>query len=335
MKKEPLISVIVPIYNVEDYLKECIESIVNQTYKDLEIILVDDGSVDDSSKICDSYANIDSRIIVVHKENEGVSVARNVGISIANGEYIQFIDSDDYVESDMIKVLYNLIIDNNSDIAICNHYVSIDDQNICEYDDSITIFDKMGAIKELMLGVRIWNYVFDKLFKKELFEEVEFSNNKRFEDTMIMPRLFDKANKSVFYNHPKYYYRQRKDSYIASHSESLCVEYVDAIEDVIDFVKERFCDLDIYLSYLIVHATINTYNCMGLFDMPLLKENEKIMDIYSRTKEILEDKNNEIFIIQNLNYVRKLHMYYMIADLEGYLNNNKTLPYIYEENKII
>ena len=117
-----LISVIIPIYNVEQYLKECLESVINQTYRNLEIILVDDGSKDKSGKICDEYKNKDERIKVVHKENGGLSDARNAGMKIATGKYIQFIDSDDFIDKDMIETLYNLIIENEADISMCSNY---------------------------------------------------------------------------------------------------------------------------------------------------------------------------------------------------------------------
>ena len=122
MKKNNLISIIVPIYNVEKYLKKCIDSIINQTYKNLEIILVDDGSPDNCGKICDEYAKKDNRIKVIHKENGGVSSARNVGVENATGEYIGFVDSDDYIEKDMYEVLINNLKKENADISIISNY---------------------------------------------------------------------------------------------------------------------------------------------------------------------------------------------------------------------
>ena len=117
---EQLVSIIVPIYNVEKYIKECIDSIINQTYKNLEIILVDDGSPDCCPKICDEYSKKDKRIKVIHKENGGLSSARNAGLDVAKGEYVSFIDSDDVVDEKFIETLYNLCIENNCDISECN-----------------------------------------------------------------------------------------------------------------------------------------------------------------------------------------------------------------------
>lgn len=117
------ISIVVPIYNVEKYLDQCVKSIINQTYKNLEIILVNDGSIDNSGKICDKYKRQDNRVIVIHKENGGSSDARNVGIQIATGKYIGFVDSDDYIEKDMYEFLYNNMINENADISCCNRFL--------------------------------------------------------------------------------------------------------------------------------------------------------------------------------------------------------------------
>ena len=127
---EELISIIVPIYKTEKYLDRCIKSIINQTYKNLEVILVDDGSPDRCGVICDKWAQKDKRIKVIHKENGGVSDSRNAGLDIANGEYIGFVDSDDYIHKDFIKILYNLCKENNSDISVCETFKTDKDEDI-------------------------------------------------------------------------------------------------------------------------------------------------------------------------------------------------------------
>ena len=124
------ISIIVPVYNVEKYLEKCIKSILNQTFTDFELILVNDGSTDKSGVICDNYKNIDDRIIVIHKKNEGLSSARNSGLDIAKGRYIGFVDSDDYINNDMYHKLYEALIKNNSDISICKFVKVYDDSEM-------------------------------------------------------------------------------------------------------------------------------------------------------------------------------------------------------------
>ena len=121
MEKQPLISVIVPVYNVENYLPRCLDSIINQTYTNLEILLVDDGATDNSGKLCDEYAQKDNRIRVFHKENGGVSSARNMGLDNATGEYIAFVDSDDYIDKCMYEIMLNSSVQNNADIVVCGY----------------------------------------------------------------------------------------------------------------------------------------------------------------------------------------------------------------------
>ncbi|MBR1540013.1 MAG: glycosyltransferase [Clostridia bacterium] len=127
--EEELISIIVPVYKVEKYLDKCINSIVSQTYKNLEVILVDDGSPDSCGKMCDEWTQKDTRIKVIHKENGGLSDARNFGLDCAKGKYIQFVDSDDYIEKDMIEFLYKNLKENNADISICSNYM-VDEENV-------------------------------------------------------------------------------------------------------------------------------------------------------------------------------------------------------------
>ena len=159
----PLISVIVPIYKVEKYLDRCVESLINQTYKNLEIILVDDGSPDNSPAMCDNYAKKDSRIKVVHKKNGGLSDASNVGMSVATGEFISFIDSDDYVSDDFFEVLYNTMITEKSDIVECSVVKFYEDNLFDKHNDDneITTFSTVDALSALIsenpFHQHVWN----------------------------------------------------------------------------------------------------------------------------------------------------------------------------------
>ena len=148
----PLISVIVPIYNVEKYLDRCVDSIINQTYKNLEIILVDDGSPDNCPQMCDDYAKKDSRIKVVHKENGGLSDARNVGMEVATGEYVSFIDSDDYISLDFYETLLETIVDNDSDIVECGVVKFYEDNSFDKYSDDlkVTNYDTVDGLEGLI-----------------------------------------------------------------------------------------------------------------------------------------------------------------------------------------
>ena len=166
-----LISVIVPIYNVEKYIDKCLNSIVNQTYKNIEIILIDDGSTDTSVLKCNNWEKKDNRIKVIHKKNEGLAQARNTGISYATGNYITFIDSDDYIDSKMLEKLYNAINKTNSEISACK-YVKINKNKKVNlnYSAEIIEFTNKEAIIDLLKETNISNYAWNKLFKKELFK---------------------------------------------------------------------------------------------------------------------------------------------------------------------
>ena len=191
MDKE-LVSIIVPIYNVEKYLIKCIESILNQTYKNLEIILVDDGSTDSCNKICDRYKKIDKRVVVIHKKNGGLSSARNIGIKKAKGKLISFVDSDDYIKPNMIEELKNNMYFYNSDISVCDYYYIIDGKRQISDNNNlkrncITKYKNKFIYKP---NSAVWN----KLYKKNLFEQIKFPEGKIYEDDYILYELLDKAN---------------------------------------------------------------------------------------------------------------------------------------------
>ena len=178
------ISVIVPVYNVEQYLERCVESIVNQTYKNLEIILVNDGSTDNSGELCDELAKKDNRIKVVHKENGGLSDARNNGERESTGEYIIFIDSDDYIHHEMLNTLYNQIVEKNADVSICGvmNVYSNSETPQCSDINMDFVCDKEGFLKEYLIGEKIPGSICNKLLKKSIADKLEFPVGKIYED---------------------------------------------------------------------------------------------------------------------------------------------------------
>lgn len=221
-EKLPLISIIVPVYNVKDYLKKCLDSICGQTYKNLEIIVVDDGSTDGSGEICDSYAQSDTRIKVFHQPNAGQSVARNKGLSVAQGEYLGFVDSDDWIEQDMYESLYRLLEENEADIAISSHWIEKSGRAIVKYQsNSLTVFSRDEAIRALVEDKRVRNYVWDKLYKRLLFEDILFPPNRIFEDIAISYKIFYRTKKVVMQETPKYHYVVRSGSAMQSKYDPL------------------------------------------------------------------------------------------------------------------
>ena len=227
-QEKALISLIIPVYKVEKYLEKCIQSVINQTYENLQIILVDDGSPDNCGKICDEYAKKDHRIEVIHKSNGGLSDARNKGLEIAKGEYIGFVDSDDYIEADMYEVLYNLLKQYNADVSICNFYtVSQGKISIKNADNGINEYNRIEILKEILLDKNIQSYAWNKLYKKELFDEIKYPIGKKYEDIGTTFYLLEKCNKVVVTGKSEYYYINRQDSIVNNVTESTITDYIE------------------------------------------------------------------------------------------------------------
>lgn len=218
MNNNPTITVIVPIYKVEKYLHKCIDSIINQTYSELEIILVDDGSPDNCPEICDDYANKDSRIKVIHKANGGLSDARNAGIDNASGEYLMFVDSDDYIEPQMVEILYKALLDNDATISICNYKYVTDNSDFAVDNDNLPIKDGVITGRELLsdifFGEKSWYWVVAvcKLYRKELFDNIRFPVNKIHEDEFVFHKIILQCQKIACVALPMYNYLQRQGS---------------------------------------------------------------------------------------------------------------------------
>lgn len=212
-----LVSIVIPVYNAEKTIKECINSILNQTYKNIEIICINDGSTDNSMELLNKYSQLDSRIKVIDKENRGVSSARNLGIKNANGEYISFVDSDDWLEANMIEKLINVIKNKNVDVVRCNNYIDQDKKNI-SFDKEInnkTIENKkiIECIEKIVEG-KIPAYVPCLIAKKELVLKTNLFDEKivLMEDALFYIDLFSKCKSIYFLNDPLYHYRTNLES---------------------------------------------------------------------------------------------------------------------------
>ena len=215
-----LVSVIIPIYNVEQYLDRCIESVVNQTYSNIEIILVDDGGNDSCPKKCDNWARKDSRIKVIHKKNEGVAYARNSGLDVANGEYILFVDSDDYIAHNAVEFMVRRIEEDNTDMVIAKSikvYSNDEISNVNNSNASYTIITKEEAIHKIgdqKNPLKV--YPVNKLYRKHIFDNLRFFNLKRGEDVYILPHTIEKCNKLTITDAILYFYYQRDNSIVHS-----------------------------------------------------------------------------------------------------------------------
>lgn len=256
MSHKIIISIIVPVYNVEMYLEKCIESILGQTFENFELILVDDGSSDNSAIICDEYSKKDKRIKVIHKENGGLSSARNIGLDLAKGEYIGFVDSDDFISPNMFNELYNMIIKNNYDLAICNFLpvkqgelvfnTYIESNSVEEFEGS-EILNQLYGPQNVQFVVA-WN----KLYKKELFNELRYEVGKLCEDEYIIHRILYKCKKVIYSSEIMYYYTQRENSIMSTVSAKRIIDVSEALEDRINFFKEMKC-------FSLYQKAVNTY----------------------------------------------------------------------------
>lgn len=248
MVDNPLISIIVPVYNVERYLNRCLDSITQQTYSNLEIILVDDGSTDKSGIICDEYALKDNRIKVLHQKNAGQSCARNVGLDIALGTFIGFVDSDDWIVPDMFEKMHQNLTENNADISNCgimrkNEKTGME-KRCAPFPFPITGGNQgVHLLLENKLTVVPWN----KLFKRNIWDNIRFPAGMWFEDELIMPYLFAKASIISYMDEALYNYNERSGSTIHSSFGKADMDRLLALEDHIIAFATDYPDLELRL----------------------------------------------------------------------------------------
>lgn len=214
-KQNKLVSVIVPIYKVEEFLDRCVKSILNQTYKNLEVFLVDDGSPDNCPKMCDDWAKKDKRIKVIHKPNGGLSDARNAGLDVANGDYICFVDSDDFIHEKYVETLLNNLEETNSDLSVCAFCKVYEGKDYkAKEENSLTVYEGEDILKEMFESVQPGTIVaWSKLYKKEIFADgLRFDFGKWHEDEYIAHKVYTKCKKVVFTSAELYYYYYRLGS---------------------------------------------------------------------------------------------------------------------------
>ncbi len=234
----PLVSIIVPVYNVERFVAQCIESVIAQTFRDWELILIDDGATDRSGAICDEYAATDDRIKVIHKANTGLSDSRNLGIEIASAGIIGFIDSDDWVEPDMFEKMYGTIMKTGADIAVCGVFKDYPGKSTAKcplkHDEVLT---RDQALFLIMDDRRIFSYVWDKFYRKEIL--VEKMPSRMYEDYATTPKWFSHARTVAICNVPLYHYRQRQGSIDHHIDPQRSVDFFSAEKDRYKFIIDN------------------------------------------------------------------------------------------------
>lgn len=286
-----LISIIVPIYNVEYYLEECVDSLLNQSYRNLEILLVDDGSTDNSGQLCENLKNKDSRISVYHKINGGLSDARNYGIEISRGTYICFVDSDDIVSVDYIESMYNNIINYKCKISACGYcyYYGSGKTKIINVEN----LNKYYANNEAQKYLNIIGYfnvsACNKLFERELFNDLQFPKDKKSEDWFIMYLLIQKAGGLYYCSDNKYYYRQR----VGSITKSVNVNYdcIDAARTVYSYyIQQGWEDAIPFAIQSLIFAYIGVYNANLCFSVDKVQMKKIRNEVQKLKKRIVYDE---------------------------------------------
>ena len=252
-----MISVIVPVYNVERYLRRCVDSILAQTCRDLEIILVDDGSTDGCPSICDGYAAADSRVKVIHKANGGLSDARNAGLEIASGEWVGFVDSDDFIMPEMYETLLRACVEHGVSIAMCGRRLVDEADTTLRYEYCFSepvMLSAEEALRSLLMTEEACDSAaWDKLYRRDLFEGVRYPVGVHYEDQAVTPRLLCRAGEMMHVGRPLYVYLKRADSIAALAFNPHSMDEVRQAEAAAAYVKEHCPELEKEASYFIYY----------------------------------------------------------------------------------
>lgn len=317
-----LVTLIIPVYNVDKYLERCIESVLNQSYKNLEIILINDGSTDRSGEICDSYGRRDKRIIVIHKSNGGLSSARNTGLDLSSGEYIGFIDSDDWIEYDFVESLHRLILTEDADISQCT-FVNDNgiDTHVIVRDENYIVIDREQCLRNLankntyLYTVVAWN----KLYKRDVFKNLRYKVGVVFEDEAIAHEIYCSINKVAYSKSPLYHYFRRPGSITKSNFSMKNLDALSAIENRIIFFKDKNENKLASLFQPVFFRTL--LNLLSKMD-----NNDLKMEFQSSFNEISKklDQNLEQFIkSNNFDFIDKILLRaYIFNPKLGFIFNN-------------
>lgn len=311
------VSVVVPIYKVEKYLEKCVDSILNQTYKDLEIILVNDGSPDKSGKIAEQFAMKDSRIIVVHKENGGLSEARNVGMQYVSGDFTIFVDSDDWLDQMMVEKLVKVCANYQADVVQAAFYYAYDDyllfdSRLYKKEQPPEIYDNKKLMSQLVMNERVKNFAWGKLYKTSLIKDIPFQNGVLFEDVFWAHHVMQRVKKFVSLNDPLCFYYQREDSIVATYT-TRNLDIIKGLKERHRFIEEFYEELTDESYKVLLKTNLIHYN--------LLLRNRK------KDRAGLNKKEIRMYILEHYPKLRKA----VIRDtlLKQQLSLFRIHPYIY------
>lgn len=295
-----MISVIVPVYNVEKYLERCVKSIAAQTYKDLEILLIDDGSTDKSGKMCDDFQQTDSRIKAFHKQNGGLSDARNYGIEHSAGEFISFVDSDDYIDEKMLETLHRLITENDADLAVCSAMDVFEDKEVTQVKEIKEFnLNKVESYKYMLRGNGIPSAC-NKLYKRQTVGNVRFPVGKLYEDGFFTPQILKRVEKTAVTSKPMYYYFRRADSITTKPFRKGDLDVIEAYDKCVKQVKELCPEALPYAEFRYRNAYFN------VLDKMLMRDDCKEIPEYKQVVKYLKKHTVQIVKDPGFGKMRKI-----------------------------
>lgn len=311
----PLVSVIIPVYNVEAYLRCCIDSVLSQSYKNLEVILVDDGSTDSSGKICDNYAALYACVSVYHKENEGLSEARNYGLAKAHGDYINFLDSDDWMEPGMYESLLALICQYDADVAVCNYFVheggEVRLNKHHNEDKFVRLLSSVDAVRTMLSFGDFGYMVNTKLYKRKVLNDLSFLKGLLFEDILHTSLAMLNASKVVYTSEPLFNYRVRSNSLSHGNLKNL-YDAVKVRDMRYEILSKSHPELISYLRQEYKSSLLFIINKL-VTDYSLRKTNKKVINNFCqwcKENEVPLDRKESfcLWVYANLPFAHLIHV---------------------------
>ncbi len=320
----PLVSVIVTIYQVEDLLRQCIVSVMNQTYKNLEIILVNDGSTDGCSEICDEYAKNDKRIKVIHKKNSGQSDSQNLALGLTSGKYVTFVDGDDYILPQMVQSLYKNLIKYDCNISVCGHIRLYGDNNsyaqLTKKASRAKVIDAELALQDMLYQKNINNNAWGKLYKRDLFDGILFPSGCINQDLGTTYKIFSKSKKIVTDCRKYYFYRQREGSVINSKFRPKRMAGLKFAKDIQNYIKMRHPRIILSAENRLFMEALFIFVQIPLFDDSFNDERKELISIISKYRNhIIKDGKSKL-----------TYRFYAITSYAGY--NNMARFYNFKTN---
>lgn len=314
MKDDKLVSIIIPVYNIEEYIDRCMNSVLNQTYHNLEILLIDDGSTDLSGEKCKYWTKKDNRVKYFHKKNGGLSDARNYALDRVTGKYVTFIDGDDFVAKDFIEIMHRLLVDNKSDISVCINTLYYDNDKLSHVylkhnGKFIETKDKFSMLEEMLYQKKFDTNACIKMFKTKLFKEIRFPEGKLYEDLDTIYKVFLKADKITYINKELYYYYQRSSSIVGKPFDKKDMYIITAIDNMLSTLTK--VDKENNLNNKLVDACTSKLLSVNFYILrrtKLKKEYSKYNDVcinnikkYSKLNKKARFKNNVAVLLFKIN----------------------------------